>query len=183
MGKRMRQPYKLHLKDYHEFSWVVAALNFFVTYGRADLGDCYFDKEECKKMFDRLQEEFLEYYWEVCKQTDYDGKEYCAFEDNLWADPGEDFMCYYYNKEEAKERAKSWNFCNTTSEANAIRIAMALNQDSIDDILSEARLGHEACNRILTGDEIRTMVKLCDNDLKRWLKTEEGQEWLNSDEV
>jgi hypothetical protein len=27
-GNMMKQPYKLHLKDYHEFSWVVAALNF-----------------------------------------------------------------------------------------------------------------------------------------------------------
>ena len=116
------------------------------------------DKEECKKMFDRLQEEFLEYYWKVCKTTDYDGKEYCAFEDNCFADPGEDFMCYYYNKEEAKERAKSWNFCNTTSEANAIRISMALNEDFIDGTLSEARLGHEACDRILTGDEIRDLI-------------------------
>jgi len=183
MGKRMKQPYKLHLKDYHEFSWVVAALNFFVTYGDTDLGDCYYDKEECKKMFDRLQEEFLEYYWEVCKQTDYDGKEYCAFEENYFADPGEDFMCYYYNKEEAKERAKSWNFCNTTNDANTARIAMQLNDMQLEQCLYDLKLFPTACNRILTKEERVKVANHSDNDFKKWVKTEEGQEWLNSDEI
>jgi hypothetical protein len=134
-------------------------------------------------MFDRLQEEFLEYYWEVCKQTDYDGEEYCAFEDNIWADPGEDFMCYYYNKEEAKDRAKSWNFCNTTSDANTARIAMSVCGYGLEEYLSEMKLGLEACNRILTKDERAKVADHYDNEFKKWLKTEEGQEWLNSDEV
>ena len=183
MGNRMAQPYNLNLKDYHEFSWVVAALNFFVTYGDTDLGDCYYNKEECKKMFDRLQEEFLEYYWEVCKREDYDGKEYCAFEDNYAASPGEDFMCYYYDKEEAKERAKSWNLCNTTSDANSARITMSIVGYILDDYLWEMELAGEACKRKLTSEERAKVRDHYYDDFKKWVKSEEGQEWLNSDEV
>ena len=183
MGEIMRQPYKLQLQDYHEFSWVVAALNFFVTYGDTDLGDCYYDEKEFKEMSDRLQEEFLEYYWKVCKQTDYDGKEYCAFEENYWADPGEDFMCYYYNKEEAKERAKSWNLGNTTSDANYAKITMEIVGWVLDDYLHEMKLAGEACERKLTSTERGSMVNHYYDELKKWVKSEEGQEWLNSDEV
>jgi hypothetical protein len=179
----MKKPYNLHLKDYHEFAWVVAALNFFVTYGNTDLGDCYYDKEECKKMFNRLQEEFLEYYWEVCKQKDYDGKEYCAFEDNImWAEPGEDPMVYYYSKEKAKERAKSWNFCNTTSDANAARIAMHLDDMHIEQCLHDLNLYKVACNRVLTKDELEKIFSHSNVEYKKWFRTEEGQEWINSDD-
>tara|TARA_S200002703_G_C3748780_1_gene230362 strand:- start:79 stop:819 length:741 start_codon:yes stop_codon:yes gene_type:complete len=181
-GNMMRQPYKLHLKDYHEFSWVVAALNFFVTYGDTNLGDCYYDKEECKKTLDRLQEEFLEYFWEVCKQKDYDGKEYCAFEENYCADPDDDFMCYYYNKEKAKERAKSWNFCNTTSDANAAKISMGLNDIHIEQCLHDLNLYGTACERVLTRDEIEKVLSHSNVEYKKWLRTHEGQEWINSDD-
>lgn len=180
-GNMMKQPYKLHLKDYHEFSWVVAALNFFVTYGRTDLGDCYYDKNECKKMFDRLQEEFLEYYWEVCKQKDYDGKEYCAFEENYAAVPGEDTMVYYYSKEKAKERAKDWNFCNTTNDANTARIAMLLGDIHIEQCLYDLNLFKTACHRPFTKDEREKVFSHCNAEYKKWFKTEEGKEWINSD--
>ena len=181
-GNMMRQPYTLHLKDYHEFSWVVAALNFFVTYGNTDLGDCYYDKEECKKMFNRLQEEFLEYYWEVCKQKDYDGKEYCAFEENYEAVSGEDTMVYYYSKEKAKERAKDWNFCNTTNDANTARIAMLLGDIHIEQCLYDLNLFKTACHRPLTKEEREKVFSHCNAEYKKWFKTEEGKEWINSDD-
>jgi len=82
LNSLMKRSYQLRLKDYHEFSWVVVALNFFSKHyenNRDPLGDCYYDEKKAKEMFDRIEEEFLEYSWETLKQKDRDGKYYCAF--------------------------------------------------------------------------------------------------------
>ena len=177
------EPYTLQLKDYYEFSWVTAALNFFVTFGDSfPLGDCYYEKEEAEAMFARIQEEFLEYYWKVCKQQDEEGKEYCAFEDNVHEDAfPEASMVYYYDKEVAKSRAKSWNFCNSTAKANELRVLDRCYGFSLTDSW-DSETYTNSCKRPFSRDEINTLSKKLFKEEKEWLKTKEGQEWINSDE-
>lgn len=186
-GNMMKQPYTLHLKDYHEFSWVVAALNFFVKhhgeYG-SPLGDCYYDDKQAEEMLDRVREEFLEYAWDkIYKEKDEDGEYFCEFEDNLMEglDPS-DWMVRYYDKEKCKERIKEWNLCNTTMEANCTKIAMGLDDIHIEQCLHDLNLYGTACDRVLTKDELKKVFSHSNAEYKKWFRTCEGQEWINSDD-
>jgi len=184
----MKEPYLLNLKDFHEFSWVVAALNFFKGHYQLDyspdaLGDCYYNTKEAEEMFNRIEEDFLEYHWETHKEKDDDGEYYCAFEDNLDPDAFPcDWMVEYYDKEVGKRRAKDWYLCNTTMEANFTKIALQLESFSIEEALHDTKLYGDACHRSLTKDE----VLLCVDDIlkknKEFYRTEEGKKWLNSDD-
>ena len=187
MNKKMRKPYKLHLKNYHEFSWVVAALNFlskhYGEYGDP-LGDCYYNSKEAKEMFKRIEEEFLEYSWETLKQKDSDGNYYLEFEDNVECGSycSSDWMVEYYDKEEAKSRVKNWYLCNTTMQANCTKIAMGIDDIHIEECLHDLDLYAAACDRVLTSDELVKIFSHSNKEYKKWIKSEEGQEWLNSDD-
>lgn len=182
----MDQPYKLHLKDYHEFSWVAAALNFFSKHyqnNRDPLGDCYYDEKEAKEMFYRIEEEFLDYSWETHKQKDRNGEYYCAFEDNVQEGLDvSDWMVEYYDKEKAKSRIKEWYLCNTTMEANCTRIAMHLDSYIIEEALHDTKLYGDACDSLLTKEETESCASAVAKKCKEFYRTEEGKEWINSDD-
>lgn len=186
MNNKIKSPYSLHLKNYHEFSWVVAALNFFNKhYGEYDdpLGDCYYNSKEAKEMFKRIEEEFLEHSWETLKQKDSDGEYYCAFEDNVQEGfCSSDWMVEYYDKEQAKSRVKDWYLCNTTMEANCTRIATHLDDYIIEEALNDTKLYGDACHRLLTKEETQSCAKDIVKKYKEFYRTEEGKEWINSDD-
>jgi hypothetical protein len=66
-------------------------------------------------------------------------------------------------------------------EANCTRIAMHLDEYTIEEALHDTKLYRDACYRLLTKEETESCASDVVKKYKEFYRTEEGKEWINSD--
>jgi hypothetical protein len=65
-------------------------------------------------------------------------------------------------------------------ESNCTRIAMHLDSYIIEEALYDTKLYGDACDRLLTKEEMESCASDVAKKYKEFYRTEEGKEWINS---